>query len=288
MKSVAKRTVTVILSVILAVMCFVSCTKEKREASAVIEDIIIYHGCYDTQADVKVNELLNELNDIDSKQGELWKNIMDYWKYANTDLTVNIDKLPDNLSDKNNLALVVLGFELNDDGTMKDELIGRLNVALACSKQYKNAYVICTGGGTAKNNKKVTEAGLMGDWLIKHGLDKNRLIIENKSLTTAQNAEFSYGIVLKKYPEINSVAIISSSYHIAWGSLLFEAEFMKYAMENDVPEIHVVSNAAYKTSNETYKESEILRWETGGMLQLVGNNDLAMKYYYNEYEKPKL
>ena len=213
---------------------------------------------------------------------------MDYWKYANTDLTVNIDKLPDNLSDKNNLALVVLGFELNDDGTMKDELIGRLNVALACSKQYKNAYVICTGGGTAKNNKKVTEAGLMGDWLIKHGLDKNRLIIENKSLTTAQNAEFSYGIVLKKYPEINSVAIISSSYHIAWGSLLFEAEFMKYAMENDVPEIHVVSNAAYKTSNETYKESEILRWETGGMLQLVGNNDLAMKYYYNEYEKPKL
>ena len=288
MKSVAKRTVTVILSVILAVMCFVSCTKEKREASAVIEDIITYHGCYDTQADVKVNELLNELNDIDSKQGEQWKNIMDYWKYANTDLTVNIDKLPDNLSDKNNLALVVLGFELNDDGTMKDELIGRLNVALACSKQYKNAYVICTGGGTAKNNKKVTEAGLMGDWLIKHGLDKNRLIIENKSLTTAQNAEFSYGIVLKKYPEINSVAIISSSYHIAWGSLLFEAEFMKYAMENDVPEIHVVSNAAYKTSNETYKESEILRWETGGMLQLVGNNDLAMKYYYNEYEKPKL
>ena len=41
MKSVAKRTVTVILSVILAVMCFVSCTKEKREASAVIEDIMI-------------------------------------------------------------------------------------------------------------------------------------------------------------------------------------------------------------------------------------------------------
>lgn len=288
MKSVAKRTVTVILSVIIAVMCFVSCTKEKREASAVIEDIIKYHGCYDSQADAKVSELLSELNDIDSKQGELWKNIMDYWDYANTDLKVNIDKLPDDLSDKNNLALVVLGFELNDDGTMKDELIGRLKVALACSKQYKNAYVICTGGGTAKNNKKVTEAGLMGDWLIKHGLDKNRLIIENKSLTTAQNAEFSYGIVLKKYPEINSVAIISSSYHIAWGSLLFEAEFMKYAMENDVPEIHVVSNAAYKTSNETYKESEILRWETGGMLQLVGNNDLAMKYYYNEYEKPKL
>jgi uncharacterized SAM-binding protein YcdF (DUF218 family) len=285
---IVKKLLSIVLSAILLVS-FAGCQKaEKRKTSAVIEDIITYHGCYDTKADKKVSELLSELNDIDSKQGKLWKNIMDYWKYANTDLKVNIDKLPENLSDKKNLALVVLGFELNDDGTMKDELIGRLKTALKCSKQYKNAYVICTGGGTAKNNKKVTEAELMGGWLVKHGLDKSRLIIENKSLTTAQNAEFSYGIVLKKYPEIDSVAIISSSYHIAWGSLLFEAEFMKYAMENDVPEIHVVSNAAYKTSNETYKESEILRWETGGMLQLVGNNDLAMKYYYNNYEKPKL
>lgn len=283
---ITKRILLFVMAVAIAAMCFTGC--EKRKASAVIEDIITYHGCYDKQADAKVNELLNELNDIDSKQGKLWKDIMDYWEYANTDLKVNTDKLPDNLSKKNNLALVVLGFELNDNGTMKDELIGRLKVALACSKQYKNAYVICTGGGTAKNNKKVTEAGLMGEWLVSHGLKKNRLIIENKSLTTARNAEFSYKIVLKKYPEIDSVAIISSSYHIPWGSLLFEAEFMKYAMENNVPEIHVVSNCAYKTSNETYKESEILRWETGGMLQLVGNDDLAMKYYYNEYEKPKL
>lgn len=279
---------TALVLLLSSTACLSGCTQEKREASAVIEDIITYHGCYDKQADAKVNELLNELSGIDSKQGKLWNNIMDYWEYANSDLKVNIDKLPDNLSDKKNLALVVLGFELNDDGTMKDELIGRLKVALSCSKQYKNAYVICTGGGTAKDNKKVTEAGLMGDWLIKHGLDKKRLIIENKSLTTAQNAEFSYGIVLKKYPGIDSVAIISSSYHIPWGSLLFEAEFMKYAMENEVLEIHVVSNAAYKTSNETYKESEILRWETGGMLQLVGNNDLAMEYYFNKYKKPKL
>ena len=128
----------------------------------------------------------------------------------------------------------------------------------------------------------------MGDWLKEHGLSEDRLIIENQSMTTAQNAEFSYKIILDKYTSINSIAIVSSSYHIAWGSLLFEAEFMKYALENNVPEIHVVSNCAYKTSNETYKESEILRRETGGMLQLVGNDALAMKYYTNEYEKPAL
>jgi hypothetical protein len=281
-----KKSIALILAVLMA-FCFVGC-QPPRETGEIIEDIITYHGCYGDKADEKVSALLDELNSVDSKQGGLWKNIMDYWDYANKDLKVNMNKLPSNLSKQNDLALVVLGFELNDDGTMKDELIGRLKVALACAKQYPNAYVICTGGGTAKDNKKVTEAGLMGDWLKSKGLDEKRLIIENKSMTTAQNAEFSYEIVLKKYPQIKNVAIISSAYHIAWGSLLFEAAFMKSASEKNKPALHVVSNAAYDITNDTYKWSEILRWETGGMLQLVGNNDLAMKYYLNTYEKPKL
>ena len=91
--------------------------------------------------------------------------------------------------------LTVLGFELNDDGTMQDELIGRLTVALACAEQYPNAYVICTGGGTAKDNPDVTEGGLMGEWMLEHGLDKDRLIIEDQSHTTAENASNSYDIL---------------------------------------------------------------------------------------------
>lgn len=287
-----KKTISICMMIAVMVFSMAACgqqsSKPQRTADAIIEDIITYHGCYDKEADGKVDALLKELQAVDSKQGALWKKIMEYWRYANNELTVHLDKLPGDLPKDNSLAITVLGFELNDDGTMKDELIGRLNTALQCAEQYPNAYVICTGGGTAKDNKKVTEAELMGNWLKKHGLRKDRLIIENQSMTTAQNAEFSYKILLDKYPSVNSVAIVSSSYHIAWGSLLFEAEFMKYASENEVPEIHVVSNCAYKTTNETYKENEILRWETGGMLQLVGNNDLAMKYYTNTYEKPKL
>ena len=36
------------------------------------------------------------------------------------------------------------------------------------------------------------------------------------------------------------------------------------------------------------KMSDMLRWETGGMLQLIGNNDLAMEYYFDTYKKPEL
>ena len=260
---------------------------EVRSADTIIEDIIAYHGSYGKQADGKVNELLAELSNIDERQGKLWADIIDYWNYANDELEVHKDKLPDDLPQDDSLCIVVLGFELNQDGTMKDELIGRLKVAKACAEQYPNAYIVCTGGGTAKNNPDATEADLMGNWLLENGLDEKRLIIENRSLTTAENARFSYGILLNEHPQVNSVAIVSSSYHIAWGSLLFESEFMRIASEQETPEIHVISNCAYDTVNDDYKLSEILRWETGGMMQLIGNNDRAMEYYTNTYTKPE-
>jgi hypothetical protein len=265
-------------------------TKEPRRADEIIEEIITYHGCYGDQADEKVNELLDELTKQDSRQGKLWTDIMEYWDYANNDLKVNVDKLPDDLPKGDNLAIAVLGFELNDDGSMQDELIGRLNVALNCAEQYPNAYVICTGGGTAKDNPNVTEGGLMGEWMLEHGLDEKRLIVENQSRTTAENASNSYDILLQDYPQVDSVALISSSYHIAWGSLLFEAAFMESASEKQTPEIHVINNTSCPITNDKYLWSEILRWETGGLLQMIGNDQLAMQYYfdYDNIEKPEL
>ena len=47
---------------------------------------------------------------------------MKYGDYVNTDMNVNVDGLPNDDS----LCITVLGFALNDDGTMKDELVGRL------------------------------------------------------------------------------------------------------------------------------------------------------------------
>ena len=283
-----KRFISFAAAVTLALTGTACQQKAPRPAQEIIEDIITYHGCYDTAADAKVDSLLTELKTQDARQGALWSDIMDYWKYANTEMTVNTEKLPDDLPQDDSLCLVVLGFELNDDGSMKDELIGRLETAYTCAEQYPNAYVVCTGGGTAKDNPNVTEAGLMGEWMLEKGLDEKRLIIEDKSMTTAQNAEFSYDILLADYPQVDSVAVVSSSYHIAWGSLLLEAQFMKTASEQQTPEIHVISNCGYPITNDVYLESEILRWETGGMLQLVGNQELAMQYYSNSYEKPEL
>ena len=254
------------------------------ESHALIRDIILNHGYYGHDADEKVNALLNDLNEENAREGALWAQIIEYWDYANEEMPVNIDKLPDDLPKDDSLCIMILGFELNDDGSMQPELIGRLKVALNCANQYPNAYVVCTGGGTAINNKAVTEADLMGEWLIQNGLDESRLIIENQSQTTAENAILSYGILRESYPQVKNVALISSSYHIPWGALLLEAAFMKTASEGQSEEMHVISNASYQCTNPKY--ADVPRFETGGLLQLIGEESLAMRYYMNTQTAP--
>lgn len=80
------------------------------------------------------------------------------------------DVLPDGLPDTDELCIVVLGFQLNPDGSMRDELINRLNVALRSAEKYPNAYIVCTGGGTASGNASATEAGEMATLIPVHSI----------------------------------------------------------------------------------------------------------------------
>ena len=231
---------------------------ESRTEDDVIDDIITYYGFYKDEADQKEEELLAELTAMDEEKGNAWREILDYWKYTVNEMVVNTDGLPDNLPQDDSLCIVVLGYQLNADGSMKDELTGRLTTALKCAGQYPNAYVLC---------------------------------VEDKSLTTAENAINSYGILRNDYPQVNSIAMVSSSYHVPWGSLLFETTILNNVSETQSPEIHVISGCGYPVENDVYKESdEIVRRETCGMLQLIGRNERASQFYqdYGSGNKPPL
>ena len=280
-----KKIVALLLSAAMLIGT-VGCGKQKeRDEKEIIRDIVTYYGSYGGQSREKVGQLLTELEQKDSRQGQLWKGIMDYWAYVDDEMEINTGTLPDNLSDgSGDLAIVVLGYELNPDGTMKNELLQRLDVALRCALQYENAYVVCTGGGTASGNRQVTEAGQMAEWLKDHSVKENRLIVENQSFTTAQNALYSYAILSKQYPQVRSAVIVTSDYHIPWGSLMFETVFRQAASEDNAPELHVVSHCACVVENQY----DMLPYETGGMLELLQEGKLANRYYSNTYSKPKL
>lgn len=253
---------------------------KKRTAEDVLYDMVLQYGYYEEAGEPKVIGYMKELKAMDPEKAELWQQIMDYWRYCDK-LEPNLWRLPDDLPQTEELCLAALGFELNPDGTMQEELISRLETLLYCAQQYPNAYVLCTGGGTAANAPKITEADAMASWLVSHGLDAKRLIVENRSMTTGQNAKRSHAILKEKYPQIQQVAIITSNYHIGWGSLMFQSEFLLTGST-----VRVVSNAACDVSNEKYNDNHM--YEAAGLMELANLNTFAGKLYRKRYQIPGL
>ena len=217
-----------------------------RNSREAIEEIVTFYGRYGSDADQQVDTLLQELETADPDAALRWRSILEIWRTVLSGPAIRDNDLPDDLPETDELCIVVLGFQLKPDGSMRDELIGRLKVALRCAEKYPNAYIACTGGPTAANNDLATEAGRMADWLEENGVSRDRLITEEQSMTTAQNAINTYRILSEDYPQIRHLAIVSSDYHIATGTLLFEAEAILKAEKAGSERFHVVSSAAYK------------------------------------------
>ena len=191
---------------------------------------------------------LEELKALDPEIGAVWENIMEYWDYINTAQEIRYGQLPDDLPGDRSLCLVVLGFQLQPDGSMDPELIGRCETALTCAEQYPNAWVLVTGGGTALRKPEITEAGQMAAWLTEHGVDPDRILIEERSRTTAENATYSDAILFE-HPEIRTLAIVTSDYHVGMGSLMFHTIAQRRAYETGEEPYVVAANAAFPASD---------------------------------------
>ena len=253
---------------------------EARNIDDIIEEIAVDYGTYGAEAKDRINTLLKELSDVDAVAGMRWKKILDIWQSPQLGEPLHYGVLPDGLPDTDELCIVVLGFQLNADGTMKEELIERLNVALRSLQKYPNAYVVCTGGGTAADNESASEAGEMAKWLSEHGIEKKRIIIEDHSITTAQNAIFTYDILTSLYPSVKKLAIVSSDYHIATGELLFRAEAILRAGTVGNEKLEVISNAAWKAPAGTLSTM----FQAGALIELCGDIETAFEIYYDNYD----
>ncbi len=271
------------LLLILTVVCFCSgCgeKKEKRDCQDIIEEMVVDYGSYGSEADEHLQSLLKELKSVDPDAADRWNRILTLWKAVNTDLQINDGVLPDGLPDTDELCMVALGFQLNADGTMREELIERLGVVRASAEKYPNALIVCTGGGTATENEAATEAGKMAEWLIENGIAAERIIVEDQSLTTAQNAIYTYDILSQGYPQVKQLAIVSSDYHIATGTLLFEAEAILRAEKAGAQAVQVVSNAAWKAPVGSLSTM----FQAGALIELSGDVNTAFEIYYETYD----
>ena len=254
-------------ALLLAGACFPALAEELSPAQEMIERLVVSYAAYGEEDALA----LEELAAADPALAEKWEQILDLWK---TPVTVNTE-LPGDLPEDDTLCLVVLGFQLNPDGTIREELEQRLKVALAASRQYPQAFIVCTGGGTAAENPNATEAGRMAEWLVANGVDSSRILVENHSLTTAQNAVYTFDLLTEQYPQVNQIAIISSDYHIATGALLFGAEAI--LRESSVS---IVSNAAWQAPSGSLSAM----FQAGALIELSGDVETAFEIYYETYD----
>ena len=218
-----------------------------------IKELIELYGNKQEKAADKIQKTLDELKSMDAELGEVWQQIMDYWSYANTEMDVLLNAVPENLPADDSLCIIVLGLKLNDDGTMQEELVGRLETGLAIAEAYPNSYIAVTGGGTAKNNPEATEGQLMGEWLLAQGLDSDRVIIEDRAPDTVGNAENTYKILKENYPQVDSVVLISSDYHVPRGCLLFQSKFILDAFEKGEEPIEIIASVGFETGKKSYE-----------------------------------
>ena len=179
-----------------------------------------------------------------------------YWDKANEKDFVNVGELKDNLPNDGSLCIVILGYSLSPYGEVRDELMCRLDAGIEAAEKYPNAYILVTGGGTALLAPSVKEADKMAEYLIENGIDRSRIIVENNSLSTSENAVYSERLLRSDHPEINKLFIVTSDYHVPMACAIFEGWFI---MKDS--DLRVISNYACDPGNPvTFKIKDQVYW----------------------------
>jgi tetratricopeptide (TPR) repeat protein len=180
---------------------------------------------------------ISTLRQIDSRKAK------DYLQKLETTDTILNEKLNTSASadlPQKDHAIVILGYALADDGSMRQPLIERLKTGLDIAKQYPNSKIIVTGGIPKQG---ITEADAMSEWLISQGIEKDRIILENKATDTVENALFSTEILEKE--GLKDVTLVTSASHMRRALTVFKEASDFYDKMNDKNSNRNFSNVVY-------------------------------------------
>ena len=106
--------------------------------------------------------------------------------------------------------LLILGHAL-ENNEASPVLVKRCERAAGYLKKYKNTVAIACGGITGKTQTR-SEAEVIKELLVKSGIEEERIVLEDKSTTTAENFYNAKKLMGEK--ENATVLLLSSSYHL--------------------------------------------------------------------------
>lgn len=108
-------------------------------------------------------------------------------------------------------ALIVLGAALHGD-RVTWVLSNRLDSAIEYLEMHPETTVVVSGGQGSGETRP--EGDAMRDYLVAHGVDEKRILVENKSTNTRENFEFSMKLIEEHLGEDVSVAYVTTDFHV--------------------------------------------------------------------------
>lgn len=108
-------------------------------------------------------------------------------------------------------AVIVLGAGIRGDRVTLP-LKMRLDLAVDYHKKNPDGLIVVSGGQGLQET--VTEAYAMEKYLIKNGVDKNKIIKEEKATSTFENMKFSKEILDNCFTTDYSVVVATNNFHV--------------------------------------------------------------------------
>ncbi|MCH7322046.1 YdcF family protein [Solibacillus sp. MA9] len=136
-----------------------------------------------------------------------------------------MDKAAKEKANGTNDYVIILGAKVKPGGVPSLSLKYRLDVATDYLQQYPHVTAIVSGGQGIDEDQ--TEASVMYDYLVRAGIDAERILIEDKSTSTYENIKFSKQLL----PEnTTKITIVSNDFHLKRANILAK----KLGLDSDV------------------------------------------------------
>lgn len=112
-------------------------------------------------------------------------------------------------------VLIILGARVESDGSPSPALRNRLTAAIDYLQAHPDTLAVASGGQGA--DEPMSEAECIRAELIGAGIDPNRILIEDRSTSTAENLAYSFNILQDTKL---SVGVVTNNFHIRRALLL--------------------------------------------------------------------
>ncbi len=116
------------------------------------------------------------------------------WRMIDKDADEAVsNSLPDDfVKDGGHKSIVILGYILNQDGTMHQRLVDRLEKTLETARRLPDACIVATGGVPKAGRVEAVE---MREWLVQNGIAEERIHEEGNSRDIVENIIYSKDIL---------------------------------------------------------------------------------------------